>query len=206
MEIVKVDSIGEAWLQACDAIMAEGADGADGDEKMKEIMHLLLEIQNPKESDKIIDAKGDRKMLEWMNSNFTEQKLVPELSNSMSYGTRLFNYNGKNQVQWVIDKLRKKLETKAATIPMLMPNDDKGYIPCVSLLDFKVRGGKLTLTVFCRSIDFGEKAYANMVALARLQAMVAKEVGAGIGPMVMHVASAHIYEKDFESVKSVLKD
>jgi thymidylate synthase len=61
-------------------------------------------------------------------------------------------------------KLKDKPDTKAATIPLIIPNEDEGYIPCVSLLDFKIRKNKLMLVAMCRSIDCGKKLYANLIA------------------------------------------
>jgi len=119
-------------------------------------MFLQLTIKKPSQKDEIIEKYGDKKGIEWMNSNFTEQKNVPELKNALSYGTRLFNFKGKDQVKWIIGKLKKKPETKAATISMIM-HDDEAYIPCVSALDFKIRNNKLMLTAMCRAIDFGKK-------------------------------------------------
>jgi thymidylate synthase len=185
-------------------IMRKGEQQKDGDKKIRELMHFEVVIENPSEKDSIVEEHGDKAMISWMLSNFSEQKRVPELKNSMSYGTRLYNYNGKDQVAWVIQKLKEKPETKAATIPTLMPNEDQGYIPCVSMLDFKLRHGKLVLTAMCRSIDFGNKVYANMIALNQVQQKVASELKVECGKLIMYIASAHIYEDDFEKVKSVI--
>ena len=42
---------------------------------------------------------------------------------------------------------------------------DEGYIPCVSLLDFQKTDGKLDMTAYCCALDFGCKAYVNLVML-----------------------------------------
>lgn len=206
MKDIASKTIGDAWLVSCRAILEEGRQIKDGNENLLEVTDMFLEIENPEENDKIIEKYGDKKAIEWMLSNFFEQKDVPELINSKSYGIRLFNYEGKNQIQWIIDKLREKPESKSATITTLMPKTDKGYIPCVSLLDFKIRNGKLILTVFCRSIDFGAKAYANLIALARIQDMVSKQLSIEKGRMTLHIVSAHVYEKDFDKIESVLSN
>jgi len=204
MHILVCETIGRAWIDSCTMIMKKGEPQKDDDKNLRELMHFEVIIKKPSEKDELVEKHGDKEMISWMLSNFTEQKRVPELKNSLSYGTRLFNYNGKNQVEWIIQKLKEKPETKAATIPMLMPNEDKGYIPCVSLLDFKIRNGKLILTAMCRSIDFGNKVYANMLALNKIQDLVAKAVGVPCGELIMTIVSAHIYEDDFEKIKSMI--
>lgn len=206
MREIRTKTNGESWVETCRTILEEGELLKDGNENLKEVTDMFIIIESPEERDKIIDRYGDENIVKWMLSNFFEQKIVPELKNSKSYGTRLFNYNGKDQIEWVTEKLKEKPETKSATITTLMPNTDSGYIPCVSMLDFKIRSGKLVLNTFCRSIDFGGKAYANMIVLSKIQDMVAKDVGVERGRMTMHVVSAHIYEKDFEKIRSTLEN
>jgi thymidylate synthase len=87
-----------------------------------------------------------------------------------------------------------------------MPNDDSGYIPCVSMLDFKIRDNKLMLVAMCRSIDFGKKVYANMLALNKIQEKVANEIGTKVGPLIMYVVSAHIYDEDYKKVEEILDE
>lgn len=198
-------TIGESWIKSCRSIFRKGDAMKDGDKNIRELLHFVLTIKNPSFEDSIVEKYGDREMIAWMNANFFEQKKVPELSNGLSYGTRLFNYNGKNQVEWLIDRLKKKPETKSATIPMLMPNEDEGYIPCVSMLDFKIRDNKLMLVAMCRSIDFGKKAYANMLALHSVQKTIADRVGVKTGEIVMYVVSAHIYDDDYKNVRQIIR-
>lgn len=205
MKEVKCKTIGEAWLESCIAVFKEGKAMKDDDKNIKELLHLSVTIENPSEKDEIIEKFADKKMIDWMTSNFFEQKRVPELKNALSYGTRLFNFEGKNQIEWVISKLRKKPETKAATISMIM-KDDESYIPCVSMLDFKIRNGKLMLVAFCRSIDFGKKVYANMISLNEIQSNVASSLNIGCGELVMYVVSAHIYDEDYNKLKEILKN
>ena len=205
MKMLRVESIGEAWIKSCDIILKEGVNIKDGSEGLKEVMHLIIEITKPDEKDEIIEKHGNKKMIEWMLSNFFQKLTIRELGNAKSYRSRLFDYKGKNQIEWVVKKLKRKPESKSATISLLIPNEDESYIPCVSLLDFKIRNNKLVLTTLCRSIDFGSKAFANLIALAKLQKLVAGELGVQKGEMIFHVVSAHIYEKDVERVKQILK-
>ncbi len=181
---------GEAWRRAHRAVLRDGERGRDGDEEIRELLHLTLIVQRPDPDDSVISRRARPGIVEWMRSNFREVKLVPELGNSPSYAMRL-----RNRIPWVIRRLRKKPETKSATITTLLDGDES-YIPCVSLLDFKIRDGALILTCACRSIDVGVKMPANLVALAELQRDVAEAVGCRSGEMVLWVSSAHVYERD----------
>jgi thymidylate synthase len=65
------------------------------------------------------------------------------------------------------------------------------------MLDFWLPAGRLELVVYAHSLDFGKKAYGNLVELARLQEHVAAELGAPVGRLVVHAKSAHIYEPEW---------
>lgn len=130
---------------------------------------------------------------------FFVQKEVVELGNADSYAVRLFNYDhrGRDQVQWVIDRLQGNGEARSATITTFVPLKDTNYIPCISLLDFWIPDEALELVVYAHSLDFGKKAYGNLLELALLQQMVAEGVGRPIGKLIIHVKTAHIYEPEY---------
>jgi len=87
-----------------------------------------------------------------------------------------------------------------------MPLTDTSYIPCVSLLDFYIRDGKLKLNVYARSLDFGKKAYGNLMALAKIQKNVAKVLEKEVGELSIFVKSAHIYQEEFDLMKKIIKE
>ncbi len=65
------------------------------------------------------------------------------------------------------------------------------------MLDFwRPRGKEVDLVVYAHSLDFGKKAYGNLVELARLQAEVAAGIEVPVGALVIHVKSAHVYEPE----------
>lgn len=96
----------------------------------------------------------------------------------------------------MIERLRSDPQTRSATITTFQPLTDTSYIPCVSLLDFWRAGDALELVVYAHSLDFGKKAYGNLVELARLQHEVAGAVGCPVGSLVVHAKSAHVYEPE----------
>ncbi|HWF31049.1 MAG TPA: thymidylate synthase, partial [Solirubrobacteraceae bacterium] len=146
--------------------------------------------------------------LRWMHENFFVQKEVAELGGAASYAVRLFNYGGagRDQIAWVVERLRANPEARDAAITTFQPNSDTTYIPCVSLLDFWLRDGAVELIVYAHSLDFGKKAYGNLVELAALQAHVASELGAPAGRLVLHVKTAHVYEPELELMQALTRD
>ena len=103
---------------------------------------------------------------------------MPELGDARSYASRLFDYagSGRDQLAWVVERLRADPASRSATITTFEPLHDTTYIPCVSMLDFWAPAGRLELVVYAHSLDFGKKAYGNLVELARLQELVAGEL------------------------------
>jgi thymidylate synthase len=104
--------------------------------------------------------------------------------------------SGRNQIATVLETLRRDAHVSYATITTLEPLTDVSYIPCVSLLDFWLRSGSLELVVYAHSIDFGKKGFGNLVQLAELQRDVASELNVPVGPLVMIVKSATIYQTE----------
>jgi thymidylate synthase len=179
-------------------ILRSGADASYDGQATKELALVTLTVAEPDPEDAVIAELADPDWLDWMRRNFTEPDDVAELGGARSYARRLRDYGGRDQVAWVIDRLRADPETRSAAITTLEPHSDTSYIPCVSLLDFWRVSGPLELVVYAHSLDFGKKAYGNLVELARLQLEVADAIGAPVGSLVIHTKSAHIYEPEFE--------
>jgi len=200
MHVISSISLLDAWKHAIECIKTEGTRAFDEDQPILELMDLFLIITDPRPDPLLVDINPD--MAAWMHANFTEKAPVAELGNAESYATRLYDYHGKDQVATIIKKLKDKTETKSATITMLLPNDDTSYVPCVSMLDFKIRDERLTLTATCRSLDFGKKALFNFVELASIGERVQSECKVLGLELHIHAISAHVYEQDLESLEA----
>jgi thymidylate synthase len=201
VEVVETRTLGEGWLEISRRILEKGAAASYDGQATKELPVVTLAVAEPDPADELIASLADPEWLEWMRRNFTEPDDVPELGGARSYARRLRDYDGRDQVAWVIDRLRTDPETRSATITTFQPLADTSYIPCVSLLDFWVAQGRLELVVYAHSLDFGKKAYGNLVELARLQHEVAGAVAAPIGSLVIHAKSAHVYEPELETMR-----
>ena len=203
-------SLGDAWIRVLTELAEQGAvsvytDNVGEKADVKELFGLTVEITGAALPDAIIEKHKVQTEYEWMVRNFTVQGEIPELHHENSYASRLYAYIGqKNQVDWLINRLRENPHTRSATITMFEPLTDEGYIPCVSLLDFQQTGGKLNMTAYCRALDFGCKAYANLVMLYLIQKEITEKAGMEIGRMTLIVKSAHFYLRDEEKVMKIL--
>jgi thymidylate synthase len=200
------DTIGEAWFAVARRIVDTGVASRYDDLPIREISLVTLAVAKPDPDDAIIAGHAEPERLAWMHANFTDHARVAALGDADSYATRLFDYehSGRDQVAWVVDRLRGDRSSRSATITTFQPHTDTTYIPCVSMLDFWLPGGAVELVVYAHSIDFGAKGYGNLVELASLQHHVAGELGVPVGRLVMIVKSAHVYDTELTYVRDVL--
>ena len=203
MEVLETRTLGEGWLEVSRRILEAGADATYDSLVTKELALVTLVVGGPDPEDELIASLADPDWLDWMRRNFTEPDDVAELGGARSYARRLRDYDGRDQVAWVIEKLRADPETRSATVTTFQPLADTTYIPCVSLLDFWITSGKLELVVYAHSLDFGKKAYGNLVELARLQHEVAVAVGIPPGRLVIQAKSAHVYEPELAAMSAL---
>ena len=205
MEIVETRTLGDGWLEVARRILERGAEATWGGAPTRELALLTLVVDEPDPHDATIAELGDPAWLAWMHENFFVPKAVEELGGADSYAVRLFDYEhtGRDQLTWVVQRLRDDPECRDATITTFQPHTDTTYIPCVSLLDFWLRDGSVELVVYAHGLDFGKKAYGNLVELAALQAHVAGELGSSPGSLVLHVKTAHVYEPELELMRGL---
>ena len=203
---IEVLTLGEAWIAIATAILTDGVVGSWEGLPIVEVFRATLDVHAPRVDDPIIAQHGDPERLAWMHANFTDHSRVTELGDSDSYATRLYDYGhaGRDQIQWVVDRLTTNPWARDATVTTFQPLTDTGYIPCVSLLDFWLVDGKLQLAVYANAIDFGTKGYGNLVELAALQARVAGDLRAGVGTITMTVKSAHIYATELGLMRRII--
>ncbi|MES2171607.1 MAG: thymidylate synthase [Actinomycetota bacterium] len=204
---ITTDTIGEAWLEVAQQIVAHGEPGEYDAMPILEIEQATLTVAHPDPQDPLIARLADPERLAWMHANFTDHRLVAALGDARSYASRLFDYGakGRDQVQWVIDRLHADPSSRSATITTFEPLLDTSYIPCVSMLDFWIRSGGVEQVVYAHSIDFGSKGYGNLVELADLQRRVADGLGMPVGRLVFIVKSAHVYDTELSYMNSVLE-
>jgi len=198
--VVNAATLGEAWLRTSENILEHGSDATYDGLAIKEIDQLTLTVAEPDPDDPVIGELGDPEWSAWMHANFFTPEPVAELGHARSYASRLFAYagTGRDQLAWVVERLRVDPASRSATITTFEPLLDTSYIPCVSLLDFWAPAGSLELVVYAHSLDFGKKAYGNLVELARLQQTVARELGLPLGQLTVLCKSAHVYEPEWD--------
>jgi thymidylate synthase len=200
---------GEAWIEVCRLVLERGEKARDEDLILKEILNCFISIENPSMEDEILTKYGNIKEKEWMRRLWLETKFVPAMERfpalEESYGKRIFDINGENHLEWVINKLKNNPDTKSATISTLSPGEKrKTNLSCITTLDFKIRNKKLITTIFVRSQDAYKKLQWDILFLGQIAKTIAEQVGIPPGPLNSFVVSEHIYDTDFKEVEKLL--
>lgn len=105
---------------------------------------------------------------------------------------------GFNQVEKnVIEELKKDPTSRRAIICSIFPPMDytKKHIPCISFLQFLIRGNKLHMVVYIRSNDMLSAWGSDAYALSEFQKYVAEKLYIPVGTLEIISVSAHIYYK-----------
>lgn len=132
------------------------------------------------------------------------------------YGKRIREWEGKvdystetviDQMEHVIDLLRRDPETRQAVISIYDPNIDTHSgkdIPCNDTLHFLARDDLLDLHIFVRSNDmmWGWSGI-NVFEWSSLLEIVAGMVGMDAGALHFSVSSFHLYDKHWDKAREI---
>ena len=200
MITVEKNTLGEVWLFAMKTVMEHGEDIFDEDISLREVRNLYMTIQEISDSDPILVQYADHDRIDLMKKKYATCGLVVDYK--IDYGSYIYNNNGINQIEWIINRIKNKPETKSATITLHKSGEDK--LACLSMIDFKYRNSLLDMTVVYRSQNIFWSQPGNMLALRQIQKDVSTALGYKTGKTDLVVLSAHIYEHDFNQVRHIL--
>lgn len=200
---ISTKSIGKVWQKLLRTIMEKGQKVVDGDKKLIELCHVIVDLPaNFKLTDAIFESLYDKTMIKFMQKNFFGKNPIKNWG--YSYGQRFSNYHGIDQIADVTRKLRENPWSKSATICLADPLNDQYHAPCIYSLDFKLRNKQLTVTAYFRSQDAGKKFCADIYCIRQIQQQVAKETTSQMGSLLILSSSMHIYRDDLDLVKRVI--
>lgn len=128
-----------------------------------------------------------------------------ETSNS-AYGYILQKKHGFNQIETIIDLLSHDPSSRRAVINFNTPNSNvkttKDEI-CTICLGFNIRDDKLNCTCVMRSNDVVFGLTYDLSYFIMLQKYIADRLGVSYGSYTHYAFSMHVYEKDFDLIKSI---
>ncbi len=222
--LIEIDEIADGWETLVKKIMTEGKDINDERGSLtKEILNVMVSIKKPigkntndffniqsKISD-ILDLRvpdgyfwsGDKL------KTYSEQFISDDRQGFVyTYGNRLrAHFSKTDQIAEAIERLKNCNESRRAISitwdPAIDSKNDE--VPCMILVDFKIRENKLYTTALWRSHDIYGAWFPNAVGLTYLAQYVAENLNIAIGSITIHSISAHIYEINFAEAEELLK-
>ena len=206
---IRARTITDAWARCLNLIWRQGAEITDErGTRIRELLSLQVVVEDPYHEMIPAEYSWNEERLE----EYAHQLLSDDNPGfEYTYGERLRAWSisdmpALDQIEQAIFRLKASANTRRATaVTWIVPVDAaKDEVPCMIVDDFKLRDGRLHLSVFFRSHDFAGAYPANLYGLARLLQYVSSQVGAQPGSISTTSASAHIYEHDWDFVERML--
>lgn len=129
------------------------------------------------------------------------------ITSNSAYGHILFKRHGFNQVDKIIELLKKDPNSRRAVLNFNVPNpnviETKDEI-CTIALQMYIRDNKLHCTTIMRSNDIWLGNPYDVVFFTELQKYIAHRLNIEYGTYTHFATSLHCYDRNFEQIKKVL--
>lgn len=204
----------DSWKNALSYILQNGEDFVDKDGRQcRETLNLTITIEDPeKDFETPIDIM---QQFEWVYPSKEELESIMLSRENLagyefSYGPRMSNFKGKDQLNdFVIPLLKKDSTSRRAIVVLYDPSIDSNIIsrniPSLLYMHFKIRNGKLNLTGMIRSNDLFIGWPGNIYQMFIVQKYVSESLNIKTGSLTTISGSAHLFHEHFEMVEKILK-
>jgi thymidylate synthase len=194
-------SCGQAWV-ALMRHVTDAAEPADDDRgPVLEGPPALFEMTGLGWDDPLISRFASAAEVERYTRKFTSTSVCAPFK--YSYGARLRDLQGVDQLAWVRELLARRPYSKSAWISLTVPGERPDAVPCLTGLAFRIRREVLQMSAAFRSQN-AYTCYLNYLPLRDVQTGMASSLGLGCGPMRVYVDVPHLYIADVDKVKAVL--
>ncbi len=192
--------IADLWLKVLDRVLKFGVNKmSQYSEMQRELINVTTIISdedpdNPYLSDFLYFNKQDLE-------NYYPQLMTDRIFEGVeyTYGSRLRNFNGINQIEALINDLKTNNYSRRAIAFTwdVMKDTGNPKSPCINLINALIQGDKLYLSTYMRSNDMYRAWPQNCFALRKVQKEIADALNIKMGKLCFISNSAHIYERDF---------
>jgi len=130
-----------------------------------------------------------------------------------AYGPRLFNMRGINQVQNVVELLRRRADSRRAVIQLFRAEDldsdlatRREDIPCTCTLQLTIRTHRLHMFATMRSNDAYLGLPHDVFAFTMLQEIIARSLNVEVGGYKHAIGSLHLYSSNTEEAQRYIDE
>lgn len=202
-------TVSAVWLKVLDRISKFGFEKMSAyGEKQRELVNIITVINN--------DDPDSPNLAPCLNFNKTDlENYYPQMMTACTfegieytYGNRLRNHEGINQIDAIIEELKNEnFSRRAIAFTWDVKKDCQNEkAPCLDLVQALVQGDTLYLTAYFRSNDMYRAWPINAYGLLKIQKDIAYKLNLKVGKITIISSSAHIYERDFvEAQKTIEK-
>jgi len=213
--MIVADNALECWKLSLDFVRNKGSDFIDQNNKQcRQSLNLVTVVKRPEinvtEPIELLNSFKTWKYpkLDEISSVILSSK--SSLDYSYSYGQRIFNFDGINQINdYVIPLLKDHPTSRRAVVSLWNPFVDASLInkqvPGLIAIDFKIVNGSLCITGIIRSNDLLFGWPANVYQLFVLQDYVRKKLDLSFGDLSIVSISAHLFKDHFDVVDKILE-
>ncbi len=205
---VREKYIAPAWFRILKLILKFGAVNKSwyGNE-VREIFNIAAVVsnENPLKPRMFPFLQVSREDIKKYQSNIMKGDKGDEI---YSYGERLWNYRGINQVEDVIIPYLKKYPNDRASLAVIfdMTHDHKASrSPCMCLVQATTLNNKLNLTAYFRSHAIFSGWVLNAFGLRQLQQYIAQKLSKKTGLLTIFSNCAHIYDNELPAAKKIIE-
>ncbi|MBM5790038.1 thymidylate synthase, partial [Candidatus Parcubacteria bacterium] len=127
-----------------------------------------------------------------------------------AYGYRWRRHFGRDQLVELVEHLREEPTSRQGVVVMWDPSSDglrapkRKNVPCPFCWTANIIGNRLNLHVIIRSNDMMLGNPHDTAGFALLQALLAQELGVGVGKLTVSISHAHVYENHYEQAREVI--
>jgi thymidylate synthase len=193
------DRFSDAWIACLKRVLDYGRNVMDDGAVLKEVLNITVSAWTC-DDDALEAAGADPRRLRRMIEKYESLSVLPMYN--VSYGKLFRKHAGVDQIDWLVRRLRLRPEAKSATIGFHTPGDE--LLSCISLVDCKLREGRLHLNAVFRSQNIFGSRPGNTCALRRIQSSIADDLGVPVGALTLHILSAHVYEGDLDAANRIV--
>lgn len=211
MKVIEKDTIQEAYKELIETLHQQKIVG-----QTKEINNCCLVINKPNVYEfwlpyRNISAKYSDEELKWYWSADNKcdtigkyaslwLKLTDDgITNNSAYGYILFRKYGYNQVEQIIELLKKDPTSRRAILNISDPTLNKietKDLQCTVGIQFLIRDNELQETVYMRSNDVYFGLPYDYIFFMTLGEYIANQLGLKLGKYIHHATSMHMYLRD----------